>query len=169
MDSWPPVPPYVRLFAADSKYAPPQPPPVIDGAYEMFGMPYNTHPVPATLQASGIQQLTDGVSAVDDLRKLTRSVLLCYTELVQGVVLGEVGATETRLAALETMFLNMHFIVNSHRPQQAVETAEALVRLEIERQLKLAKDIHAACDDAEALLKRRDADNDQEPAMKKQK
>jgi hypothetical protein len=26
MDSWPPVPPYVKLFAANSQFAPPNPP-----------------------------------------------------------------------------------------------------------------------------------------------
>jgi hypothetical protein len=133
--------------------------PVIDGSYEVFGMPYNTHPVAATLEGSGIQHLTDGVSAKDDLKKLTRSLLVSYTEMVQGVVLGEKGQTEERLAALEAIFLNMHFIVNSHRPQQAAETTEALVRLEIDRQLNLAKEIHSACDEAEALLKTKKAKN----------
>jgi mediator of RNA polymerase II transcription subunit 7 len=162
MDSWPPVPAYVRLFAATSQWAPPAPPPPVEGEYDMFGVRYSTEPAVPTLQSAGVQQLTDGVSARDDLRKLIRSLLVHYTELVQGVVGGEHGLTESRLAAIETIFLNMHFIVNSHRPQQAVDTAAAMVRRETERLRALAAELETACDAAEALL-------DREPAAKRAK
>ena len=163
MDSWPPVPAYVRLFASSSQWAPPPPPPpVVEGEYDMFGVRYSTEPVVATLQSCGVQQLTDGVSAREDLRKLLRSLLVHYADLVQGIVNGEHGQTEARLSAIETIFLNMHFIINSHRPQQAVETVAAMLRLEIERQRRLAAELEAACDAAEALL-------DREPAAKKAK
>jgi hypothetical protein len=90
---------------------------VIEGPYEMFGMGYHTDPVPATLQGSGIQVLSDGNNAGEDLQKLIRSLLVAYIELVQGTALGETGLNEARLSAIETMLLNMHFIVNSYRPQ----------------------------------------------------
>ncbi len=128
----------------------------------MFGMPYHTRPEAPTLEGSGLVRLSDGESAAADLRKLVRSALVQYMELVQGVVQGEVGRTEERLAALETMLLNMHFIVNSYRPRQALDTTAALVRLEIDRQKKLTREIHDACDEAEALL-------DRQPPAKKQK
>ncbi len=135
---------------------------MIEGEYDMFGVRYNTAPEVPSLQNCGVQQLTDGVSAKEDLRKLVRSVLVHYVELVGGVVAGEKGETEARLTAIETMLLNMHFIVNSHRPQQAVDTVAAMVRVEVERQRRLAGVIEAACDEAEALL-------EGQPVLKRQK
>jgi hypothetical protein len=48
-----------------------------------------------------------------------------------------------------------------------VETVEALMKLEIERSEKLAKEIHAACDAAEKLLEK--SKEEAEPPAKKQK
>jgi hypothetical protein len=135
---------------------------VVEGEYDLFGVRYSTEPAVTSLQSCGVQQLTDGVGAREDLRKLIRSLLVHYADLVQGIVGGEHGPTEARLAAIETIFLNMHFIVNSHRPQQAVDTVAAMLRRETERQRGLAAELEAACDAAEALL-------DRQPAVKRAK
>jgi hypothetical protein len=53
MDSWPPIPPYVKLFAEDSEYLPPPPPKPVEGEYLMFGQHYNTVQKNPTLTEMG--------------------------------------------------------------------------------------------------------------------
>lgn len=157
MDSWPPPPPYYKLYAEGGaeiegvQYsAPPAPPPVIEGAYLMFGMPYNTDNAMPTLAESGMTVLSDGGSCGADLQKLTRSALVTYMEMIRGLIHGE--NQEARLAAIEVMFVNMHYLVNLHRPQQAHDAVKQLMRQEIDRLKQLTQDLRQATDAAEALL-----------------
>jgi hypothetical protein len=86
------------------------------------------------------------------LQKLTKSVLVTYIELVKGIVQGE--NQEARLNAIETIFMNMHYLINIHRPQQATDTVVNLMKGELERKKRLIGEIETACEEAEAELKK---------------
>ena len=116
----------------------------------MFGLPYATQRSEPTLEEAGVPRLSDGRGGGHDLRKLARSALVTYVEMVKGMEQGE--NQEARLGALEVMFVNMHFLCNQHRPQQATDSIKRIMRQEIERQKELTAELAAACDAAEALL-----------------
>ena len=104
-------------------------------------------------------QLTDG-DCNGDLQKLARSVLVTYLEMVKGAAQGE--NQEARLGAIEVMYVNMHFLVNQHRPQQAHDMVLNMMREELKRRDELLGQIETACQEAERIL-------DGEPANKKTK
>ena len=157
MDSWPSVPPFYRLYGPEQpatvngrRYEAPAPPPPLEGSYRMFGLPYSTQPAEPTLAEAGVPTLSDGEGGGKDLQKIVRSVLVTYVEMVRGMEQGE--NQEARLGALEVMFVNMHFLCNRHRPQQATDSIKRIMRQEIERQKQLTAEMAAACDAAETLL-----------------
>lgn len=152
MDSWPPPPPFFKLFAEESEFIPPAPPRPIEGQYEMFGASYSTKFVSPSLEESGVQRLTtsDGADAVSDLRKQMRTALCLYVDLVLGMSQGE--PQDERLAVLEKVFLNMHFIVNSHRPQQAMDAFLAMMKQGVAERKRMSKEIDDACKEAELVL-----------------
>jgi hypothetical protein len=168
MDSWPPPPPYYKLYAEGGAEiegvhypTPPAPPPVIQGDYRMFGMPYNTDCKMPTLAESGMIVLSDGGSCGANLQKLTRSALVTYMEMIRGLTQGE--NQEARLAAIEVMLVNMHYLVNLHRPQQAQDAVKQMMRQEIDRLKQLTQDLKQATDAAEALLNDNDNDTNELP------
>ena len=152
MESFPPVPPYFSFFNDNSSFIPPDPPKPIEGEYEMFGARYTTKTEELSLEQTGLRQLCDedGSNSASDLKRLSKMALLHFSDLIRGMVQGE--NQDERIAALETIFVNMHFIANRHRPQQAIDSVCAMLRQEIERQKRLAEEIDAACEEAEKVL-----------------
>lgn len=164
IQSWPPVPAYVRLFRQEEegdaeekgekkeekkrppRYAEPPPPRPLgeEEAYSVFAIPCQLKAPLPTLEGSGIPDLGSS------LQTLVRSVLVTYLELVRGTVQGQ--NQDPRLDAIRTMLINMQFLVNQHRPQQAYDTVKNIMRAELERKRALIAELDAACDQAEQLL-----------------
>jgi hypothetical protein len=88
MDTWPPVPPYWKLFNADSAFSPPAPPPLPDDESKtitMFGTVYNTDLTMPALSEAGVQQLFDDNDVLGGFRRLNESLLVQYLDLVRGM------------------------------------------------------------------------------------
>lgn len=158
MDAWPPPPPFWKLHAADSTHAPPAPPRVPDGAEEallMYGARYSTSLSLPTLRDAGMPQLFDASTSVADFRRLNESLLVHYVDLVRGMRRGD--NQDARLEAMEKVFVNMHFLINSRRPAQAEAALAATISAQVARQREWTRQLEEACDEAEALLRKHES------------
>lgn len=124
-------------------------------AYSMYGETYRSEFAMPTLQEAGKQQLYEsssnggGVDAVDELKKLNHSLVFAYLQLLECVTTTTTDAAETaqqqtqtqqqqiametKVTELETLFMNMHQLVNGYRPHQAREEIVALMSVQKDR------------------------------------
>jgi hypothetical protein len=116
----------------------------------MFGAQYSNQLPQPSLAEDGVQQLFRDDHVVEDFKSLNRALLVHYLDLVRGMRLGE--NQEARLAAMETILVNMHFIINSKRPEQARQMVSSIAHTTVLRQQRLCEELDIACDEAEALL-----------------
>lgn len=154
MDSWPAPPSYWTLWESCSEYSPPTNPPTIpfeaEQSVTMFGAPYETRLSLPTLESSGMEQLFEGEGDAKEFRRLNDSLLLHYMDMLRGMRMGE--NQDERLRAMEKIFTNMHYLINTRRPQQARLMVRDLVRQNVKRQEELIASLEEACDEAERLL-----------------
>lgn len=123
--SFPPPPAYVELFRDGADTQRPPPPPPISGHYMLFGQPLTTEMTfNANLSEQGCTQLfsvderTGEPDMKEELRKLNRSLVFCYYEFLQMLVHRADGCDE-KLKDLESIQINIHYLLNSYRPRQA--------------------------------------------------
>jgi hypothetical protein len=152
--AWPPVPVYSKLFEEESQFAPPEPPaPPAGDTFTAFGNESSTRLLFPTLAENGVQVLYDAnASASSELKRLNKSALVQYCEIVEGLISEGDAKLDDRLSSLETMLINMHYLVNTHRPQQASDALVSMLRETIKRNRDLSEGLKAACDDAERVL-----------------
>ncbi|CAF4219846.1 unnamed protein product [Rotaria socialis] len=141
-----PLPPmgYIELFSDDSirqnsKIL--QPPPPIEGPYELFGLYVNgidhTEPIIRSLATQQIQRV---YMRPDDykgeLKKLCFAILTNYLDLLQIVSRstttqspdsGNILLREQKLHEIELLFINIHHLINELRPHQARETLRVIL------------------------------------------
>ncbi|CAF2045118.1 unnamed protein product [Rotaria magnacalcarata] len=141
-----PLPPmgYIELFSDDSirqnnKIL--QPPPPIEGPYELFGLYVNgidhTEPIIRSLATQQIQRV---YMRPDDykgeLKKLCFAILTNYLDLLQIVSRstttqspdsGNIPLREQKLHEIELLFINIHHLINELRPHQARETLRVIL------------------------------------------
>lgn len=126
------LPPELRFLT------PPEPP--TEGTYRVFGDHWEVEDKLQPLNSLGIEQLyptsPSGSSPSLDrafyLRKLVKSILLSYLELVRTLSLNPEAAIK-KIEDLRTMFINVHHLINEYRPHQARETLMLMMEERIER------------------------------------
>ncbi|KAI5778417.1 MED7 protein-domain-containing protein [Geopyxis carbonaria] len=115
---------------------PPLPP---SGSYRTFGEHWTFPARHPTLEENGIPRLYDASAAspssptrMIELRRLTKSMLLSYLELVGvlGFAPGEFGA---KTKDIQDILYNIHHLINQYRPHQARETLCLLMEAQLER------------------------------------
>lgn len=131
------VPPQDELIA---ELLPPPPPPAGQVSYRNFGSIWNVEEQLPSLSVSGITQLypegseKSTTQLISELRKLLHSALLAYLGLVQTLV-ADPTKFGPAVERLQTLFINMHHLLNTYRPLQS---QESLV-LKMEDQIALTK------------------------------
>ncbi|CAF1305123.1 unnamed protein product [Rotaria sordida] len=141
-----PLPPmgYIELFSDDNirqnnKIL--QPPPPIEGPYELFGVYVNgidnSEPIIHPLAAQQIQCVdirSDDYKG--ELKKLCFAILTNYLDLLQIVSRspvtpspdsGNITLREQKLNEIELLFSNIHYLINELRPHQARETLRIIL------------------------------------------
>ncbi|KAF8534137.1 mediator complex, subunit Med7, partial [Trichophaea hybrida] len=116
------------------------PPPLpSSGSYWSFSEFWQTPERHPSLEENGITRLyseTDeevaGANRVVELRRLSKSLLLSFLELV-GVMAVNPEDYPSKTADLQTILFNMHHLINQYRPHQARETLCLMMEEQLER------------------------------------
>ena len=140
---------------------PPLPP---NNTYWSFGAFWQYPEQHPTLESASIRKLyttpDDLLSSPNrtiELRRLAKSVLLCFVELV-GLVAIAPEEFEQKAMDMQHMLFNMHHLINQYRPHQARETLCSVmeerlerVRRETEENRKAAKRVREVLAEVERL------------------
>ncbi|GAQ78766.1 Transcriptional coactivator [Klebsormidium nitens] len=136
--TYPPPPPYFKLFSDGYKGEQILPPPPLDGTFTMFGQTYSTEDQLPNLEQQGIRQLYPKHSDIDipaELRKLNRELVFTYLELVD-VLAERPSQYARRVEDIGLILKNMHHLLNLLRPHQA----QATVLHALEEQVRRRKE-----------------------------
>lgn len=114
---------------------PPEPP--SDGRYSSFGQPIDLHAPPATLESAGIDQLYPAhpnvrVNPQPHLISLVRSSLTTFLSLL-GTLSQNPELYEETVTDLQTIFYNIHDLINQYRPHQARESLLLIMEARVEK------------------------------------
>lgn len=143
MSAFPPPPPYFKLYTDERVAAgvAPPPPPVIEGTYSMFGRPLATQEVEDSLEnhPGRVQLYPRGeINHRRELKKLNHSILHNYLELLNTLVTNPHEYTfHDKVADLEQLFVNLHFLLNAFRPHQARETLISILAEQLDKRQAL--------------------------------
>ncbi|ODV92776.1 hypothetical protein CANCADRAFT_1369 [Tortispora caseinolytica NRRL Y-17796] len=171
-----PLPPYYQHFTAENveaakqytadsapphlQYLFPPPAPVGDDAtYLSFGSVWPVKTKLPTLEEMGIQNLSNidheqpVLAPVEELQKLSRSLILQYLELL-GCLTNAPEQFPTHIDNMRTLFINMHHLINMYRPHQARESLVSLLEQQRNKKLAHTKEVRETCDQIEALLEK---------------
>ncbi|XP_027086132.1 mediator of RNA polymerase II transcription subunit 7a isoform X1 [Coffea arabica] len=155
--TYPPPPPFYRLYkkySEDPKSAP-EPPPPIEGNYQLFGATYTTDDVLPSLEEQGVRQLYPKGPNVDfkkELRALNRELQLHILELAD-ILIERPSQYARRVEDISLIFKNLHHLLNSLRPHQARATLIHILELQIQRRKQAVEDIKRRREEAQRLLK----------------
>ncbi len=86
-----------------------------------------------------------------ELKKLSKSILLNFLELVGVVGINPSAATE-KLEDVRTLFINMHHNINKWRPHQTREALIALMQAQLEKTQNETKSAREATENARRVL-----------------
>ncbi|CAF2658604.1 unnamed protein product [Rotaria sp. Silwood2] len=157
-----PLPPmsYIELFSDDNirqnnKIL--QPPPPIEGPYELFGLYVNgidhTEPIIRSLAAQQIQRVyTRSDDYKGELKKLCFAILTNYLDLLQIVSRstvtpstdsGNITLREQKLHEIELLFINIHHLINELRPHQARETLRVILEEQKQQREKTSDKLYS--------------------------
>ncbi|KAL1305557.1 hypothetical protein AAFC00_007164 [Neodothiora populina] len=125
------LPPDLRFLV------PPEPP--ADGRYRSFGADYDLAQPSQSLDAAGIQQLYPAEAAESEqfdptvhLVTLTRAVMCKFLEMVGVLSVNPTQAPECT-EDLQTIFFNIHDLINRYRPHQARESLILMMEEQLEK------------------------------------
>ncbi|CAH2074376.1 unnamed protein product [Thlaspi arvense] len=155
--TYPPPPPYYRLYKnySENPNSAPEPPPPIEGTYVCFGSNYTTEDVLPSLEEQGVPQLYPKDSNVDykkELRSLNRELQLHILELAD-VLVERPSQYAKRIGEISSIFKNLHHLLNSLRPHQARATLIHIMELQILQRKQAVEDIKRRREEAQRLLK----------------
>ncbi|BFZ59695.1 Mediator of RNA polymerase II transcription subunit 7 [Saitoella coloradoensis] len=142
----PPEPPkegYITVFGVDRSIEHQELPPLVEVVNPMTGR---------ILWPDGLQLFPEGeVDRVTELRKLTKSMLLNYLEIV--TIMGD-NPNEwfPKLLDLKRIVHNIHYLLNGYRPHQARETLCLMMEEQIRRKKEEMKKIREKCRETETLI-----------------
>jgi len=117
---------------------PPEPP--ADGRFKSFGVQHDLNEPTQSLSAAGIQQLypdppKDAETQPDPtphMLTITRSILLSFLELV-GVLSVNPTQYGDKIEHLQTLFYNVHDMINQYRPHQARESLILMMEEQVDK------------------------------------
>jgi len=145
VSSYPPPPPYYRFYSGERVAAgvAPPPPPVIQGTYTVFGRPLTTEEVEDNLEnhPGRIQLFPRGeIQHSRELKKLNHAILRTYIDLLNVLVANQAQGCSfhDKVADLEQLFFNFHFLLNAFRPHQARETLISILTEQLHKRRALA-------------------------------
>ncbi|AED90572.1 putative protein [Arabidopsis thaliana] len=155
--TYPPPPPYYRLYKdySENPNSAPEPPPPIEGTYVCFGGNYTTEDVLPSLEEQGVPQLYPKDSNLDyknELRSLNRELQLHILELAD-VLVDRPSQYAKRIGEISSIFKNLHHLLNSLRPHQARATLIHIMELQIQQRKQAVEDIKRRREEAQRLLK----------------
>ncbi|AED90613.1 transcriptional co-activator-like protein [Arabidopsis thaliana] len=155
--TYPPPPPYYRLYKdfSENTDSAPEPPPPIEGTYVCFGGNYTTEDVLPSLEEQGVPQLYPKDSNLDykkELRSLNRELQLHILELAD-VLVDRPSQYAKRIGEISSIFKNLHHLLNSLRPHQARATLIHIMELQIQQRKQAVEDIKRRREEAQGLLK----------------
>ncbi|KAG2569906.1 mediator of RNA polymerase II transcription subunit 7a-like [Panicum virgatum] len=154
--AYPPPPPFYRLYK-DYEQDPssaPEPPPPIDGKYEVFGVTREINEVLPSLESQGIRQLYPKGPNIDfkkELRTLNRELQLHILELAD-ILVERPSQYARRVEDISVIFQNLHHLLNSLRPHQARATLIHMLESQIQRRKQAIEDIKQRREEAQKLL-----------------
>ncbi|PKA65684.1 Mediator of RNA polymerase II transcription subunit 7b [Apostasia shenzhenica] len=155
--SYPPPPPFYRLYKdylEDPKCAP-EPPPLIQGPYPLFGATYTTDVMLPSLEDQGVRQLYPKCPNIDykkELRSLNRELQLHFLELTD-VLVERPSQYARRVEDISLIFKNLHHLLNSLRPHQARATLIHILERQIQHRKQAIEDIKRRREEAQKLLR----------------
>ncbi|CCG81734.1 Mediator of RNA polymerase II transcription subunit 7 [Taphrina deformans PYCC 5710] len=118
-----------------------QPPDTPTKAYSVFGATWQIEDKLPTLQDSGLEQLyPDGYDLVLELKKLSRSLMLNYLELITIMSIAP-EQFPGKVEHLRLIMINMHHLINSYRPHQTRESLIVVMEQQIARRTRETEDI----------------------------
>ncbi|KAK9082216.1 hypothetical protein Syun_031665 [Stephania yunnanensis] len=139
--SYPPPPPYYRLYKSylQNPKSAPEPPPPINGTYQLYGATYTTDDVLPSLEDQGVRQLyPKGLNVGVFLAKITKRELRSLNR-------------ELQLHVLELADVLVE------RPSQYARRARAtlihILELQLQRRKQAVEDIKRRREEAQRLLK----------------
>ncbi|CCE66306.1 hypothetical protein TPHA_0P01480 [Tetrapisispora phaffii CBS 4417] len=137
------------------------PPPIpTSGQYRVFGSTWQVKDKLPDLESMGLTQLykkSDQDSSADDqprevdyqykiqeLRKLLKSLLLNYLELV-GILSINPDKFEEKVVNIKTILVNIHHLLNAYRPHQSRESLIMLLEAQLEYKKGEIEHIKSVC------------------------
>ncbi|KAH0341188.1 MED7-domain-containing protein, partial [Aureobasidium melanogenum] len=144
----------VESLPAELRYLiPPEPP--ADGRYKSFGAQHDLAQPAQSLAQAGIQELYPADAAHLDptphLQTLTRAVLLNFLELVGTLSVNPTQGPE-KVEHLQTLFYNLHDLINRYRPHQARESLIMTMEDQLDKIKTQIKGVNAAKDRMQQVL-----------------
>ncbi|KAL1916828.1 uncharacterized protein VTP21DRAFT_5532 [Calcarisporiella thermophila] len=135
----------------DSLRPPPPPPPT--GSYQLFGATWPVEDKILGLKDMNVKQLyPDGaIDRVKELKKLNHSLLLCFLELVDILIMSPSQHKE-KIDNMNLILINMYHLLNEYRPHQARETLRMMLEDQVEKKRKATEEVNRLCDDIETTL-----------------
>lgn len=138
------------------------PPPMPKDQYRAFGSIWQVKDRLPDLEASGLTQLykkpdekndtnTDYQYKIQELRRLLKSLLLNYLELV-GLLSVNPELFPTKVDHIRTILVNIHHLLNEYRPHQSRESLIMLLEGQLEFKKREIQHIEQVCQDVRKKL-----------------
>ncbi|GAB7338103.1 hypothetical protein MBLNU457_4465t1 [Dothideomycetes sp. NU457] len=137
---------------------PPEPP--ADGRFKSFGVQYDLNEPTQSLSAAGIQQLYPDPPKDEEVQPdptphmltITRSILLNFLELV-GVLSVNPTQYGDKIEHLQTLFYNVHDLINQYRPHQARESLILMMEEQVDKIRNEIRSVNESKEKMQNLLK----------------
>lgn len=129
--------------------------------YRAFGSIWQVQDKLLDLETMGITQLYKGPKdgevtnyqyKIQELRRLLKSLLLNYLELV-GILSINPPLYEAKVEHIRTILINIHHLLNEYRPHQSRESLIMLLEEQLEYKKEEIKNIEATCEQVKQKLK----------------
>ncbi|GAM18214.1 hypothetical protein SAMD00019534_013890 [Acytostelium subglobosum LB1] len=132
---------------------PPPLPPKQGSTYSMFGQPYATTDVLPSLSEQGVQQLypDDSISPIKELKKLNRSILFNYLQLLETLVENP-QEYKKKVDDISLLFINFHHLLNSYRPHQARETLISIMSEQLKQKRESISKINSTLESCKVIF-----------------
>lgn len=138
------------------------PPPPETGRWRVFGQLYSLGDQLPTLEEQGVPRLGAAIpsaaaekdahaSKVFELKKLSKSLLLNFLELIGILSINPNGAAD-KLEDLQTIFFNMHQHINEWRPHQTREALISMLQAQLERTRNETRGLHEVTESVRRTL-----------------
>ncbi|KEQ94173.1 hypothetical protein AUEXF2481DRAFT_6226 [Aureobasidium subglaciale EXF-2481] len=132
---------------------PPEPP--TDGRYKSFGAQYDLAQPAQSLAQAGIQELYPAdvvhLDPTPHLQTLTRAVLMNFLEMVGTLSVNPTQGPE-KVEHLQTLFFNIHDLINRYRPHQARESLIMTMEDQLDKIKAQIKSVNSAKDRMQQVL-----------------